>query len=100
MRQRFGFEWPFAAGALVEDHAERVDVRPRVDVRLAPYLLGRHVERRSDGRAFLGDAERPRELAVELRDAEIEDLHERLAVALDDEEVLGFEISVDDAPLV
>ena len=63
---------------LVHDHAHRVDVGARVDV-IAERLLGRHVERRAEDRA----GARQVVLAVvarDLRDAEVEQLRDVLAV--------------------
>ena len=57
---------------LVEDDAERVDVGAVVDER-AGGLLGAHVMRRPEDAAGLGHL---RAGAADLRDAEVEDLHE------------------------
>jgi hypothetical protein len=79
---------------LVERHAERPHVAARVDgVRMAD-LLGRHVVGRSEHAAL---DRRAAGVRAEFRDAEIEHLHELVALgALDDEDVLGLEIAMDD----
>src|SRR5262249_47999584 len=96
--QRLAGEGARARRTLVRDDAKGEDVGPPVDVAGA-HLLGRHVERRpqyaTSARHALG-----RVAAVELRDAKVEDLHERAAFPLREEEVLGFEIAVDDSCVV
>ena len=88
------------AQELVDDHADRPDVRPRVDRSRRRHLLRRHVERGAH------DGGRLRELRLarvehRLRDAEIEHLDDRRAVrALGEEEVCGLEIPVNDAERV
>jgi hypothetical protein len=69
---------PSAGQALVQDDAERPDVRAPVDVRLPEALFGRHVGRGAEHRPGAGQVRRIPRLVVdrvELRDAEIEDLH-------------------------
>jgi hypothetical protein len=86
---------------LVEDQAERELVRPAVE-RLAGRLLRGHVARRPDDEARVRQmAERPRlavhEAAGQLRDAEVEDLHEAVPRHHD---VVGLQVAVDDPGLV
>ena len=70
-----------------------------VDVLLGLRLLRRHVVRRAEGRARLRHALVGAALgALEFRDAEVEHLGEvGIAAALDQVDVLGLEIAVDDA---
>ncbi len=90
-----------AAGEhLVEADAERVDVGAVIDVRAAFALLGRHIGRRAKHDAG-ARAMRALCVAGQLRDAEVEQLDEvALATARDQDDVVGFEIAVDDAALV
>ncbi len=87
---------------LVDDDAERVDVRPLID-RLAERLLRRHVPRRPHHPALLGLGVLARQLPVprkrlaQLCQAEVEDLH---AAVAREHDVVGLEVPVDDAPLV
>ena len=79
---------------LVEDHAERVDVRGGVRL-LAARLLGGEVGRGPDHRSHLGD---PRLLAG-AGDAEVRELHGHVAAArgpADDHQVPGLDVAVDD----
>ena len=80
---------------LVDERAERIDVGARVG-RSAQHLLRRHVLRRPHRHPRVGEA---RGLGRHVAgDAEVEHLHEvRLAVARDQEDVLGLEIAVNDA---
>jgi hypothetical protein len=68
----------------VQQHAQRVDVRPRVDVGRAFGLLGAHVLGRADELEVLGEerlvGEAPAGRAGGLGDAEVDDLRERPAV--------------------
>ena len=83
---------------LVEHDARRPDVAPPVE-RHPLHLLGRHVPGRSEDVPLLRDRRLARQ--IELRDAEIEELHDAPPVGpLHDEEVRGLEIAVDDAERV
>ena len=89
-----------AAERLEEDRAEREDVRPAVEMRLAARLLRAHVERRAEDGT--GDRERVvRVVLEELADAEVEHLRDRDAVLhLVEVDVRRLEIAMDDAGLV
>src|SRR5690242_3700760 len=71
------------AERLVEDHPERPDVRARVDVLLSEDHLRRHVLRRADDLPGAGGGRTRRKRLVrrwhELRDAEVEHLHDGTA---------------------
>ncbi len=77
-----------------QNHAERVQVRARVDGEPAK-LLRRHVLRRADAHGPDGDRCLPGVDVEQLRDPEVEDLHRRAARALRQEQVLGLQIAVD-----
>jgi hypothetical protein len=97
-RERLRFVRPAPRQALVEHHADRVEVRARVDVLHAERLLRRHVVRRAHRRAGARLVALIRALAEELRDPEIEELGRRRPLLVElDEDVLGLEIAVDDA---
>ena len=85
----------------VEQHADGVHVGPGVDIlALAHELLGTHVRRRADHHA------RARQLRTaccgcrRLRDAEVDDLHHRLAIGFHDHHIRWLDVAVDDALLV
>ena len=89
---------------LVEHHADGVEVRAGTGG-LARGLLGRHVLRRAEDRAVARDellAVARRGMAwLDLRDAEIEHLHEvGVRVLLDEHDVVGLEVAMDDAGVV
>ena len=92
-------ERELAGEQLEEGDAERPDVASVIDVLRAPDLLRRHVRRRTEDRLRLGEVRVDHALLSDrLRDAEVEDLHERGSVgALGDEEVRRLEIAMDDA---
>ena len=96
-----GVERRRARQQLVEDHAQRIDVGPGVDVhRRRIGLLGRHVRRRADDRpgvaqALVGEVEFRR-----LGDAEVDDLGRGPAVDLGDQHVARLQVAVDDPLLV
>jgi hypothetical protein len=83
-----------AGQQLVEDHADRVDVRALVDLACRGSARG-HVLRRADHVAGLGQLRVA--LAVRGGDAEVDDLEQALVV---DQHVRGLEVAVDDADLV
>ncbi len=92
-----------AAGQqLVQQHPQRVDVAPRVDVELVDLrLLGRHVFQRADDRPEPGDQRPVGQLwPGRLGHAEVDDLRHRLAVIEGDQHVGGLEVAVDDALLM
>ena len=95
-----GAERHLAGQALVKEHAQRPDVGAMVQVLLAARLLGRHVERRSEQQAGVGQtiAGVPFVAARldRLRDAEVDDLDEVGVAALDQVDVLGFDVAVED----
>ncbi len=86
---------------LVEDHAQRIDVGPCVDVhRRWVRLLGRHIGRRADDRSGIAQTLVGQ---VELRGlghAEIDDLGRGTAVDLGDHHVRRLEVAVDDSFLM
>ena len=90
--RRIARERNLAAGHLVEDHAEREDVRPRVGL-LAPHLLRRHVERRPQNGAHL----RHGAAGERLGEAEVGQVRRAGRVEHD---VLRLQVAVDDALLV
>ena len=89
--RRLGVERHAAGQQLVEDDADRVQVRAGVD-RLALRLLGREVLRRAHDRARLGHVR-----GAGAGDAEVGDLDAALVV---DEHVLRLEVAVHDTALV
>ena len=87
---------------LVQDHAQRVHIRARVDVQAAELSLFRtHVLGRADERANLS-VERAfgQGLRCGLGDAKVDDFDDGRVVAHSDEDVRGFEIAVNDPFLV
>ena len=99
LRRRLGLEGQAPGEQLVEDDADRVEVAARVE-RIAARLLGAHVLGRAADDAGARDARLLR-VGADLREAEVDDLHEVAARAhrLEDD-VLGLEIAVDDALVV
>jgi hypothetical protein len=90
--------WPAAGEHLEDDHAEREDVGTRVDGVCGERLLRRHVLRGAHDHA--GARQPAVELAgdLELGDAEVEQLDERLLPRIHgDHHIVGLEIAVDDA---
>jgi hypothetical protein len=87
-----GVEGYAAAGHFVQHHTEGIDVRARVGAR-ARRLLGRHVVRGPDHGADGGEL---LPAVHDLGDAEIQNLHEPAAVGLEQEDVVGLEVAVDD----
>jgi hypothetical protein len=88
---------------LEDDAAERIDVRPEVDLAAAPALLGRHVKGSSQQAAGPGPACFARLEPEQLRDPEIQNLHPdgvRRLGGRAQEQVVGLEIAVDDPVLV
>ena len=100
-RRRRRLEGRVAGEHLVENHAEAVDVGARIDV-VVGALLGRHVARRADQRAGLGErVERARGVLLQLGDAEVQHLDEqRVVVVAREDDVRGLEVAVDDAAAV
>jgi hypothetical protein len=97
-----------AGEELVEEHAQGVDVGARVDVGAprgghgAVGLLGAHVGRRADDHPRLRGERLAGEVGVahRLGDPEVDDLGERRARLLGDEDVGGLEVAVDDPLLM
>ena len=92
-------EWNLPGDHLVQDDAEGIDVRPRVDP-VSLDLFGRHVLGAAHEQAGLGKV-----FALGLRDvlheAEVEHFDEvRLVAVLDEEDVRRLEVAVDDAERV
>ncbi len=95
-------EWRRAGQKLIQQHAQRVDVAPRVDILVVQLgLLGRHVLQRAHHRPetrvhrALGEP-----LAGRLGHAEIDDLGDRPAVIGRDQDVRRLDVAVDDPLLV
>jgi hypothetical protein len=90
--------------ALVHHAPEGPEVRAMVDLPLALHLFRAHVRGRPEHGALSRQAllrRVPVDRRVELRQAEVDDLRQHLAVvALGDEDVLGLEVPVDDAAFV
>ena len=97
-------ERALADDRLVHHDAARVDVDAAVEVALAARLLGRHVIGRAHHHAGAREVEllvAALELRHHLRDAEIEDLHDRrTADAPREEDVLRLDVAMDDALVV
>ena len=92
-----GLERHATGDELEQDAAHRVDVDAVIDV-LAARLLRRHVLGRAEQHAGLRELAPPVLDLGQLRDAEVEQLHEvRLAEEVDEVHVLRLEIAVDDA---
>ena len=95
----FSREGPTAREHLVEDRAERKNVRAMVRG-LAAHLLGRHVADRSHDRARLGRGDGGRGLRAVARaagdagEAEVENLD---VTGFRHEDVLGLQVAVDDS---
>ena len=102
LAQRVPGEGRHARQQLVEQHAQRVDVRPRVDVQAAHLgLLGAHVLRRADHLGVAGEERLLGEpLVGGLGDAEVDDLGHGLAVVQRDQDVGRLDVAVDDSLLV
>jgi hypothetical protein len=80
---------------LVEDHAQRVEIRGRRDRAVAARLLRRHVVRRAEHEPGRGQPE----LGLEpgrARDPEVEQLDQLAAALAHEEHVVGLEIAMDD----
>ncbi len=82
---------------LVEDHAQGIDVGTVVDLQWVLDLLGGHVLRRAHDLSRAGERQVVRFLAHQLGDAEVGDLH--LAAPVE-QDVLGLDVSMDDAHVV
>ena len=80
---------------MITDDAEAVDVGSAVDLAIARRLLGTHVVRRSDRHAGRRQRPRPGCRRERLRDAEVR--QNRSAAAPLQQNVVGFDIAVDDA---
>lgn len=92
----------FSGEELIEQHAQRIDVRARVDIELIELgLLGAHVFDRTHNLAklsehrFFGQV-----LANGFGNAEIDDLGNGAVVVVCHEDVAGPQIAVDDALLI
>ena len=83
---------------LVEDGAQRVDVRSRIDVELSASLLGGHVLRRAKCRSCARElGARRSQAAKPPGDPEVEDLDEEaLLVGVDEEDIARLHIAVRD----
>ena len=98
-RQGAAFEGIGARGQFGDERAERELIGARVHVE-SQQLLGRHVARRAGheaGHREAGDRRQSAGLALEARQAEVEDLHPPVGQA---EHVLGLQIAVHDAARV
>ena len=95
-------EGEHAGEQLVQDHTKRIHIGPCVDVEPGHLgLLGAHVLGGADQRPELG-VQRPlgQRLGRGLRHAEVDDLGYRATVLQGHHHVRGFQIAVNDAPLV
>ena len=90
-RRRRPAEGPLAGEQLVQDHAAGIEVAAAVDG-FSGELLGRHVRHGAEHRPELRELGR-----VEAGDAEIGDLH---AAVVEQDDVAGLDVAVDDAALV
>ena len=87
---------------LEQHRRERVEVRAPID-RPAERLLRRHVRGRSEHHAHVGElaaAEQHLGIADELDEAKVDDLRALPAAHLDEHDVIGLEIAMDDAVAV
>ena len=80
---------------LVPHDTQTVDVGPPVDLAIAGRLLGTHVVRRADRDAGGGQRARPRRRGERLGDAEVGE--DRSAAAPLQQDVVGFDVAMDDA---
>ena len=87
----------FLGQRLVEHHADGEEVRAVIDVATPHPLLGSHVRRGADGHALLRRVHRVGLAALELRHAEVEELHRHIAALVDEEHVVRLEVAVNDA---
>jgi hypothetical protein len=98
-RDQVAAEWAAPGQHLEKDDSHRVEIRARIDT-FADGLLGRHVRGRPHERSVPGQDARGRpciSLAVDLGKAEVEHLPVvRIAVAIDEHDVLGLQIAMDD----
>ena len=89
---------------LEQQRAERIHVRPRVDLAIERIeLLGRHVRRRADERKSLGPAGRVHPVVIGrdgARDAEVDQLRRRSIDIAADEHVAWLDVAVHDALLM
>ena len=80
----------------VRHHAERIDVRPRVGIRVSRRLLRAHVRRRAERNAHCGELLAPRGFAQRFGHAEIR--HERVTIR--EHHVLGLQVAMHHRALV
>ena len=102
MREPPSLERCRAGQQLVKQHAQRVNVGPRVDIEAAHLrLLGAHVQRRTDHLGQLSVDRAVRQLLVDrLGDAEVDHLHHRLAVERRHQHIRRFHVAVNDSFLM
>ena len=100
--QLLGIKRRPAGEQFVEQHAQAVDVAPRIDVQSAHLrLLGAHVSGRADKLAQLGIDGQVRQPAFRgFGDAKINDLRHRQAIMQRNQDVRGFDVAVNDALLM
>ena len=97
---RVARERQLAAQALVEHRADRPDVAARVHVGVSLRLLRRHVPGRAEHDALARERRVLGQL-LDLADTEVQDLRERrIRIAIDEEDVVGLEIAMNDARVV
>jgi hypothetical protein len=99
LEQGVAAERAAAGQALVGDHGDRPQVGAVVDALGVGDLLGAHVADGAEGGADVGERVAGVD-AVELDDAEVEDLGLRAVVAVGQEDVAGLEVAVDDLQAV
>ncbi len=101
LRERVGLvEGALAAQPLIEHDSEGPDIAARVDlVDLAARLLGGHVVGAADD-GPVGRRAAPGGRGGHLGDPEVDDLGDARPLLIDDDDVLGLQVSMHDAPLV
>ena len=100
--QRFGVKGCGPRQQLIQEHAQRVDVAPRVDIKAAHLsLLRAHVLRRPDELTVLGEQRLLGEPGVRrLGDPEVDDLRHRQSIVEGHHDVGWLDVAMDDAFLV
>ena len=95
-RRRFARERHVPGEHLVQDHAERVDIRARINFGSLRALLRRHVLRRADDEIGRGQVRVLTALLLNLGDAEIQHLDPVAAADINEHDVIALQITMDD----